>query len=192
MSTSSIVVMVGCICVFLVAMGTLVGFICYRKGKRKHDDVSALNPTNPQTWINEYSGYSLNSVTHRNPAYWYAENPHAWSSDDIRRIDRRSASDHPRTPLSGYRPASVAGDSFPTYHGAYPGVGTEEGMSYTMGGYRGSPRRYEPRRTPSMSEYERYDGMVPRLPRYYPNIANARMYRGDFSPHEVDIKEPCP
>ena len=71
MSTSSIIVIAGCVFVFVVGLIGLIAFAAHRRKERRKLENEALNPTNPRNWIinhrhRDSGGSSL-------MAYWQSE-----------------------------------------------------------------------------------------------------------------------
>ena len=83
----SLVVLIGCVFVFIVGIVTLVGFIIHRKREQKLLESDSYNASSPSFWLSDFSGGIPRSGANN---YWTGEHPldiTSSSSTDLRRHD---------------------------------------------------------------------------------------------------------
>ncbi|XP_013398030.1 uncharacterized protein LOC106164610 [Lingula anatina] len=94
MTETTIIILLGCLAVFLIAIGVVVVFFCHRRRqqkKKKKSKSSVTNPTDPSTWMKDYT-----LQTAKTDAFWKAISPPGSvtkRSDEggVRRIERHKS-----------------------------------------------------------------------------------------------------
>ena len=103
LSPVSLVVLIGCVFVFIVGIVTLAGFIIHRKREQRLLESDSYNASSPSFWLSDFNGGITRSGTTN---YWTGEHPldiTSSSSTDLRRQDNHPHGFSPGHTLFDFR-----------------------------------------------------------------------------------------
>lgn len=92
LSPLSLMILIGCVFVFIVGIVTLIGFIVHRRKEQKLLEAESYHPSSPSMWLNDLTGGNL--LARASASHW-ADHPldiTSSSSNDFRRHDQSRSS----------------------------------------------------------------------------------------------------
>ena len=90
LSPVSLVVLIGCVFVFIVGIVTLIGFIIHRKREQKLLESESYNASSPSVWLSDFTG----GLSRTGGSYWTGDNTLDLTSSSTTDLRRQEGNHH--------------------------------------------------------------------------------------------------